>query len=568
MKYPKTFIAATEEYCVIENHIPAPLIRKNFAVNGGGAEATVLICGLGFYELRINGIRVSKLLAPYISAPDDVIYYDLYDITEHLRLGENVIGIILGNGMQNAFGGTTWAFDKAHWRGAPKVALRLDISYIDGGAYALESDQSFKASPSPICFDELRCGEYYDARLELHGWDLPGFNDSDWQNVLIAPTPRGEPRLCAADPIIVACELRPVTVERQEDGWLYDFGENCAGVCRLRINGSKGQKIIMTHGELLVNGKLDVTHISFFPKGYFQKDIYICKGGGVEEYTPKFTYHGFQYVFIEGVTEEQATNGLLTYLVMHSDLKERGGFSCSDEVANTLQALTRRSTLANFFYFPTDCPQREKNGWTGDAAVSAEHTLLNLEAEVSYIEWLRNIRKAQKEDGQLPGVVPTGGWGYEWGNGPAWDCVLTYLPYYTYVYRGNRNILKENGTAIFRYLHYISGLTRQKDGLVEAGLGDWCPPGRRVDDYKAPLIVTDSIISMDICRKAEFIFKTLSWDPEMDFAHRLYESLRLCIRENLIDFDMMVAMGNCQTSQAMALYHGVFDDAEKPTAFK
>ena len=129
-------------------------------------------------------------------------------------------------------------------------------------------------------------------------------------------------------------------------------------------------------------------------------------------------------MLVSGITEAQATEDLLTALEMHSLLEERGGFSCSDETANKLQQMTRQSDVTNFYYFPTDCPQREKNGWTADAALSSEHILLNFGAEKSYREWLRAIVKAQDNNGALPGIVPTSGWGFAWGNGPAWDSVL------------------------------------------------------------------------------------------------------------------------------------------------
>lgn len=154
---------------------------------------------------------------------------------------------------------------------------------------------------------------------------------------------------------------------------------------------------------------------------------------------------------------------------MNSDLKERGGFTCSDPTVNTLQELTRRSDLANFYYFPTDCPQREKNGWTADAALSSEHLLLNLSPETSYREWMRNICKAMDDRGALPGIVPTGGWGFHWGNGPAWDNVLLYLPYFVYLYRGDKTILEESAASILRYLHYLTTRVNE-EGLIKIGL--------------------------------------------------------------------------------------------------
>ncbi len=564
MNFPMRFIAAGTDFSTLTDFVPAPYLRKRFALEQPPQTAELLICGLGLYELFVNGRRITKgALAPYISNPDDLLYYDLYDVAHALRAGENVIGVCLGNGFQNNPGGYIWDFDKARFRGAPQVALRLDID----GEPALESDESFRTAPSPIWGDDLRNGEYYDARSERPGWCAPGFDDSDWQPAVSAPAPRGEARLCEADPIVVAQELAPVSVTPLEDGYLYDFGVNSAGLCRLEIEGSAGQEITLYYGEHLIDGRLSRKNICFGGENdYVQKDIYIC-GGGRETYTPSFTYHGFQYVFIKGLSEAQAVPGALTYLVMHSDLKERGGFHCSDETVNTLQTLTRRSTLANFYYFPTDCPQREKNGWTADAALSAEHTLLNLSAETSYREWLRNIRKAQRDDGALPGIVPTGGWGFKWGNGPAWDSILIWLPYTIYLYRGDKGILAENAHAILRYLEYLSRNIRA-DGLIQLGLGDWCPAGRGADHYKSPVYFTDTVLSLDMCEKSAFMFGELGLLPHREFALSLHARLRAAARLRLIDPATMTAEGSCQTSQAMAIHYDLFEPAEKPEAFR
>lgn len=596
MEFPKNFIAATTEFCTFENYVPAPLMRRSFTLEHVPQAANIIITGLGFYELYVNGTKVSKFLAPYISAPSDIVYYDNYDVTNLLTLGENVIGLILGNGMQNSIGGGTWDFEKASWRGAPKTALRLDINFANEEVFTLESDTTFKAHPSPIYFDDMRCGDYYDARNETPDWNLPGFDDSGWKSAIVAPTPTGEARFCTAEPITVSHVVKPVAIIKEGNGYLYDFGINNAGISQLKIKGgTPGQKISMTHGEYHNGEYLDRRKTALFlPEGLSQKNIYICKGvedkattplpeGSVGElcspewrglgqssidieiFTPRFSYCGFRYVLVDGITAEQATEDLLTYHVMHSNIKERGNFSCSNEMANTLQTLTRRSTLANFHYFLTDCPHREKNGWTGDVAVSAEHVMLNLEAENSLREWLHNVRKAQDEKGRLPGIVPTGGWGYEWGNGPAWDCVLTVVSYYIYMYRGGKEILQENATSIFRYLHYLS-TSRNGDGLLKLGLGDWFPVSEELmDGHKAPNVLTDSIISMDICNKAAFIFEEIGYRNEKEFARSLASQLRVAIREKLIDNN--VAVGECQTSQAMALYYGVFDDDEKLDAF-
>lgn len=294
-----------------------------------------------------------------------------------------------------------------------------------GEAHCIESDETWHTESSPLLFDDYRFGEIYDGRLEIPGWNTIGFDDSEWKFAERAPQPRGEKRLCTAEPIDIVNELKPISVTKTEKGYLYDFGINTAGVCRLCVRGELDQRIELRHGEHLKDGLPDVENIWFKREHwardleYVHKDVYICRGDGEEVYTPAFAYHGFRYVLVSGITEAQATEDLLTALEMHSLLEERGGFSCSDETANKLQQMTRQSDVTNFYYFPTDCPQREKNGWTADAALSSEHILLNLGAEKSYREWLRAIVKAQDHNGALPGIVPTSGWGFAWGNGPA-----------------------------------------------------------------------------------------------------------------------------------------------------
>lgn len=211
-------------------------------------------------------------------------------------------------------------------------------------------------------------------------------------------------------------------MQQGKRGWLYDFGVNTAGIETLRIKGERGQQIDLQFAEYInPDGELDYGNLGFYPDGFVQRDVYILKGEGEEVFEPQFTYHGARYCLVLGLTDEQATEELLTFDICASAIGDRGDFRCSDDTVNKLQVMTRNSDLSNFYYFPTDCPHREKNGWTGDASVSCEQLSLNFAPEKSYKEWLRNIRKTQKETGELPGIIPTGGWGYEWGNGPAWD---------------------------------------------------------------------------------------------------------------------------------------------------
>lgn len=572
MNYPEKFICASDDYTTLDKHIPAPYFRKVF-VSDSETSAHILISARGFYELYLNGRKITKgAFAPYISNPDHIVYYDEYDVM--LNKGENVIGIHLGNGFQNNPGGYIWDFDKCVFRSSPSFALSVKWTDANGKEEYFESDESFLTHSSPVVFDDYRFGEHYDANRESIGWNEAGFDDSAWKNAIFSSSVRGEKRLCTAEPIVVTKELKPIEIVKEDDGFRYDFGENCAGVCRLEINGKKGQKIDMIHVERLVDNKISFDGLWFYINDeqyshdleLLHRDVYICKGDGKEVYTPSFTYHGFRYVLVKGITEEQATEDLLTYVVMNSDIKERGGFFCSDEIANKLQEMTRRSDLANFYYFPTDCPQREKNGWTADAALSAEHFLLNLEAETSYREWMRNICKAQDDNGMIPGIVPTGTWGYGRGLGPAWDCVLVYLPYYVYIYRGKTEMIYESAKTIVSYIHFLT-TKRDEKGLVEFGLGDWCPVDKDNNKFDAPLKFTSSVMSYDIAKKAAFLFDKAGMDIQRDFAENFAQQMKKSIRDNLIDYDTMTAAGNCQTSQAMALYYGIFNEDEKEKAF-
>lgn len=566
MEFPESFIYAGPAFSAPEQPVPAPYFRRQFRLERVPEQAELLICGIGFYELYVNGQRITRgRLAPYISSPDVAVYYDSYDITPLLKIGENVLGVWLGNGFQNNPGGYVWDFDKARFRGAPRFALRLDECSGEKRQAILESDKAFLTAPSPLLSDDYRVGETYDARKERPDWLLPGTPSGEWKPALCAERPRGERVLRTIEPVTIEKELRPVSIRKVDDGYLYDFGENNAGVCRLHVTAEAGQTITMHHGEHLIDGKLDLTNLTCDRTTGSQKDVYICKAGE-NVYTPTFTYHGFQYVWIRGLRPEQATEDALTYLVMHTQLPVRGGFRCSDETVNRIHEASMRSTLSNFVHFPTDCPQREKNGWTADAALSAEHTLLYFAPERCYHEWLRNIRGSQAPDGSLPGIVPTAGWGFAWGNGPAWDCVLFWLPYALMQYRNDLDAVWKNAHAMLRYLDYLTTKIRP-DGLVAFGLGDWCPAGRGCGDYLAPLELTDSIMAMDICRKAAEMFRRIGRQKQSAFAAELADAFRQSIRSNLINWETMLVKDNCQTSQAMALYFHVFEETECAQAF-
>ena len=240
----KNFISATKEFSSFERWVNAPYIRKSFCLDFCPEKAEINISGLGFYVLFINGKNITKgHLAPYISNLDHYCYYDTYDVSTYLKKGENVIGVMLGNGFMNPFGGSVWDFDKVEWKNAPCLALEFSAEG-EGKALSFDADESFKTHPSPIIFDELRMGEHFDANLEIENWNMPGFDDGTWEKAIYADAPRGKMEKCEAEPICVQYELKPTKFYKVEGGYIYDFGENNAGICRLNLkNADKGQKI-------------------------------------------------------------------------------------------------------------------------------------------------------------------------------------------------------------------------------------------------------------------------------------------------------------------------------------
>lgn len=587
--FQKKFIRAPYPKRSLEHPQNAPYFRKTFDLETVPESAKITVCGLGFYEIYVNGSPMTKgILAPYISNSDDVCYFDEYDITAALKPGKNCVAFLLGNGMQNCEGGITWNFQNAPFTSEVKLAFAMSLRAGETETVLL-ADETVRTARSPITLDDLRFGCHYDARLEIENWNLPEFDDSGWDAALPAELPRGEFRLCTAEPIRCHWEIRAVSVRKGElardyrnaqenkypdlppqpeeafHGVIYDFGENAAGLPLLTLHHTtRGQVIGLQHSEFCnPDGKISYANCNFYPDGYVQKDVYICKGGETEVFEPKFTYHGFRYCFVTGLREDQIAEDTVIYRVYHSDFSSRGEFSCSDETLNTLQQMVRRSDLSNFYYFPTDCPQREKNGWTGDVFVSSEQFLLNFRAEKSLKEWMRTVRAAQNAEGAIPGIVPTGGWGFSWGNGPIWDNVLTEVPYEIFRYSGDREALQEAASSIFRYLFYARQKLNRR-GLLAYGLGEWV---KIQSDLPVPTKeFVDSVMIVEFCRKAQKIFDMLGMLSESRYAAELETGLADALREHLIDHQRVIADNGAHTAQALAIWFDLFSEKEMPMA--
>ena len=576
MYYSDKFIRKSEKFSTFYDRVPAPMFRKIINISKDIDSASISITALSFYDLYINGKRITKgLIAPYSSALSEIIYYDEYDLTKLLHKGENVIGVIVGSGMQNDVGRWNWRFDRAKWRGAVSFASSTDINYKDGTSEKIECDETWKTDDSPIIFDSILMGEHYDARKEQENWLEKDFYDSLWKNAEIAPKPLGEPTACIAEPIKTRYIQKPYEILKEERGYIYKFKENAAGVLTLNIkNSNEGQKIELIHGEVILDGKLYDTNTICIDRGehtydeMHNMDVYICKGAETETYTPRFTFHGFQYVLVTGLEENQATLDLLAYNVMNTELTELTSFECSDECINHLQKMVLQSDYSNFYYFPMDCPHREKNGWTGDAALSCEQMVLNLSVDKSFKDWMKSIRYSQHIDGSISGYVPTPGWELSYKGlpaGPAWDKVITEIPYRLYQYRGDLEIIKENANMIGKYLNYIAG-ARNERGLMVRGFGDWVMSDLTAFQVNFSDVVSNTLAAIDICSKASLFFEVLNMPERKAFADLLYTNLKNSFRKHLVNKESLIVYGDNQSPQAMAIFYGIFEGEEKKKA--
>lgn len=547
---------------------PAPLFRRAFTLSGKVKSARVTICGLGYYELRLNGKKVGDhMLDPGYTRYDRRDLYAVYDVTRQLQEGENAVGVILGSGWHNVFLKTAWDFDAAPWRSAPKVLAELRVEMEDGHTLAIATDDTWKSSTGPIVWDSIYGGETYDARLEKTGWDAPGYDDSAWQAAKLVDAPKGVLSAQQNQPIKVGQVLTPVKITEPKPGvFVFDMGQNFAGLPRLTVKGPAGTAIVMKFGERLhPDGTLDQTKIAQHVSNAqhpqtFQTDTYILKGKGTEVYEPRFTYHGFQYVEVTGFPGKPTPESLRG-LFLHSAIESAGEFSCSNPLLNRIQEATRRSYLSNLQGIPTDCPHREKNGWTGDAHLAAEQGLFNYAPIAVYTKWIRDLDDEQKPTGELPGIVPTSGWGYAWGNGPAWDSAYLLIPWYVYEYCGDANLLKTHYPGMRRYVDYLT--TKANDGIVSIGLGDWVPY-----ETDTPVSVTSTGYYYRDARIVAKTAKLLGNDEDARKYTALAESIKASFRKTFVNAETGEVANSGQTSLSCALYQDLLASEERPAVLR
>lgn len=536
---------------------PAPYFRKPFRLTRPVVAARAYISGLGYYELHLNGRKVGDhVLDPLVTKYDRRVLYVTHDITDFLREGANMAGVVLGTGWYDCHTPEVWDFTTAPWRHMPKLIAQFHFQHADGTETRLVTDGSWQMSAGPIVFDGLRNGEYYDARREQPDWCLPGGANQGWEPALIIQPPGGD--LTAQTlPIKVMQTLDAVALTEPKPGvFVFDLGQNLAGWAQLRVRGAAGTEVTLRYAERLAeSGEVDQDHIKVFLRsgGECQTDKYILKGSAEDEvWEPRFTYHGFRWVQVTGFPGRPTLQSLRARVV-HSAFAEAGNFECANEQINRIQHCTRWAYISNFVGIPTDCPHREKNGWMGDAQLATEAGLFNYQAAPAYLKWLNDMADEQRRSGQLPGIVPTGGWGYNWGSGPAWDSAYTHIPWYLYLYCGDASALRQHYAGMKRYVDFMAQMAT--DHILEFGLGDWCPPGGGASDHKTPTAMTSTgyyyANCMILARTAALLGKKSEQRRYLQLASRIQKAFL----KRFVDPVSGACAGDGQTSMACALFH-------------
>ncbi|MET0637129.1 MAG: family 78 glycoside hydrolase catalytic domain [Chitinophagaceae bacterium] len=543
---------------------PAPYFRKSFQVSKKIRTARVYVATAGLYELYINGGKMGNhRLDPMYTRFDRRNLYVTYDVTASLQQGSNAIGIILGNGWYNHQSTAVWDFHRAPWRNRPAFCLDLRITYDDGSVEIVKSGRDWKTTTGPIIFNSIYTAEHYDARRELPGWNTGSYKDSSWKNAIPRSAPSGNIVAQALHPIRNVEEVAVRSVNKINDTvYVFDLGRNISGVSRFTVGAPAGTIFRLKHGErLYADGRVDISNIDahYRPTDNtdpFQTDIFISSGKGLESFMPRFNYKGFQYVEVTCSSPTQLNAENLTGFFMHSDVPVSGWVESSNPVINKIWSATNNSYLSNLFGYPTDCPQREKNGWTGDAQIAVETGLYGFDGITIYEKWMADHRDEQQPNGVLPSIIPTDGWGYEWGNGPDWTSTIAIIPWNIYLFYGDSKLLSDCYDNMRRYVNHINEIS--PTGLTSWGLGDWIPV-----KSESPVELTSTAYyyaDVMILARAARLFGR---EQDAKFYSSLATKIRKAFNEKYFNAARNSYGSGLQTELSVALFWGLVPDDSK-----
>ncbi|MCX6873131.1 MAG: family 78 glycoside hydrolase catalytic domain [Verrucomicrobia bacterium] len=532
-------------------------VRNEFALEKETRRAVVYICGLGQYELRLNGQKVGdRVLDPGWTNYRKTCLYTAYDVTAQLVRGRNAIGVLLGNGMYNVAGGRYVKFTGS--LGPPKVILQLHVEYADGTSTVVVSDESWTWAPSPVIFSCIYGGEDYDARKEQPGWDKAGFNATAFHPVCVVDGPGGRLSAQGAPPIKVMKEYKPVKVTQPTPGVaVYDFGQNCASMPKLTVKGPAGASVRLTPGELLHDNGL-VSQGSCGGPAYY---TYTLNGAETETWTPRFFYYGSRYLQVE-TSGHDAGNAPqiveLTSQFVHSSAATVGSFTCANPLVNRVHDLINAAIMSNLQSVLTDCPHREKLGWLECAHLLAGCLMYNYDVPTFYTKIARDMGEAQLANGMVPDIAPeytvfAGGF----RDSPEWGSAYVITPWQVYQMYGDRTLLARHYDGMKRYVEYLKSTA--KDSIVTHGLGDWYdigPGGPGESKLTSKGLTATAIYYQDLVILKETAALLGKTDEASQFAEQA-RAVKEAFNRNFFNADKNQYDRNSQTANAMPLVLGL-----------
>ena len=459
-------------------------VRKTFALERAVHRATVYATALGLYELRLNGRRVgAQLLAPEWTDYRKHVQYQTYDVTALVQRGSNTLAALVGNGWYCG-GWQHWKKAlKAIYGAEPLLLAQLELEFEDGTRQTIASEGSWRGTTEgPLQFAGIYEGATYDARTEMPGWDGVAFDDARWSAVATHQAGDGlkvgQLVWQRGEPIRAMQELKPVALTEPKPGvYVFAFDQNMVGCCRFTLHGKAGEVVELQHGEMRSpDGTVFTGNLCVVSQHRCQLDRYTCRGEGEETFTPPFTYHGFQYVEVRGLSEKPKLEAL-TGVVFHSACPEVGEFTCSEPLLNRLAQNILWSQRGNYMGVPTDCPQRnERCGYTGDAQFFMRAAVYNMDVAAFFNRWLVSVcEDAQLPDGHFADHAPTFGP----GDGPniGWSDAGIICPYESYRTYGDTRVIREHYAAMKRYLAWLERESRAFLFTGRVGNGDWLNKG-------------------------------------------------------------------------------------------
>ena len=521
------------------------ILRRSFKPWKTIKKAELRICGLGFYELTINNKKVGDAeFAPLWSDYDKSIFYNLYDVTSYLQLGDNEIRVLLGNGFYNEQGGRYHKLRISF--GPPTLKFFLYVIYEDGMRERLLSDENWEWTPSPIAFNSIYGGEDYDARIE----------PTDWKPVVIQEAPKGLLRKQIAKPVKIMEQFPVRKTLRKDSLMVLDMGQNLAGypdiIVSGKVSGKPGQYLKITPAETLTPEGLCNQKQTGRPHYY----TYILKGEGKETWHPRFSYYSYRYLQIEG--DIKVLKDIKSCFIYNSALRI-GEFECSNPLINDTHKLIDRAIRSNWQAVWTDCPAREKLGWLEQDWLNGEALVYNYDAQSMIEQTMQNIVDAQHEDGSMPEIAPeytqfTGSWAKPFQESPEWGGAIIALPMLYWQHYGDLSLAREYYEPMKRYINYLA--SQDSAYILKMGLGDWYDygPGRAGFSQNTPMPLVATAHYYQWMCYMYVLAKQLGKRDEAYAFNQRAENIRQAFNREFYDAKRKTYGTGSQCSLALPLY--------------